>query len=240
MGFLKKITKGIKKAFRSAGKFVNKLTKNKAFKFIAIAAAAVFTAGAAAGFLGISTTAGSGFFGTLASNGLTSGVFAAGSNLGAGLSAATGLGGAASSLSGAATGATTGALQTAGYADVALGAPAAIGSGGAAAATSGGGGILSSIGGAITRNPGAALLAGNIIEGIATPKPETYEDQMRARDRRDNRYGVNNVTGQGPGVAPLGQAPRTQLPSTSAQLRSILARTRAGEDPLQPRSYGAV
>jgi hypothetical protein len=53
------------------------------------------------------------------------------------------------------------------------------------------------LGSYVSNNPGAALMAGNIIQGATAPDQTAEERRALRRMRKlDNRYGVNNVTGQ--------------------------------------------
>ncbi len=214
MGLIKKVFKGVKKVFKKVGAAFGKLMKNKFFKWVVIAGAVVFTAGAAAGAMGLAGTS-TGFFGALANSPITAGVFKAGASFGTGL---TGAGAAAAAAPGAvvapsaavvaptaagatgalsgtsvslATGATPGAAGLFGSAAPALTAETAgtlgtLGSASTAGAAGSGGllGAASKLATGIANNPGQALLAANVIQG-ATATDEG--DLAKAQMRRQRQ-----------------------------------------------------
>lgn len=212
---VKNVFKGAKKLFKKVGSTFGKLFKNDFFKIVAIGAALVFTAGAAAA--AFPSFAGTALGKTLAGNALTKGIFAAGGKLAtsAGFAANVGaevgatvnagsaaLGGAEAVASGSMATLPAGVSPAVGQAVAASGNVAA---GTAAnAVTAGGTGLLGQAGAAagkvfnyVGANPGAALLAGNVIEGMTAPDPdELAEKELRRQRSVDNRYGVNNLTGQ--------------------------------------------
>lgn len=212
---VKNVFKGAKKLFKKVGDAFGKLMKNKFFKIVAIGAALVFTAGAAAA--AFPAFAGTSLASTLSTSALTKGIFAAGGKLATAAGFAANVGASASGTVGAGTAVAGGAEAAAGLSTVAPGVSPAVASavgasgntvaaGTAANAVAGGasGGLLSQVGAAagkvagyVGSNPGAALLAGNIIEGATAPDPdELAEKELRRQRSVDNRYGVNNLTGQ--------------------------------------------
>jgi hypothetical protein len=168
----------------------------------------LFGAGSSfAGSIGFSTAAGAGLQ-TAATTGAQAAAGGAAA-VGAGAAAAPGVGtaiGAGEALGGAVGGLATMPATT---------ACAAVNVAPVAGAVAKGGGILSSLN---NIGVGTALLAGNVLEGATTPDPNDIAKSQEKRDRKaDNRWGVNNFTGQGYGKAPpmpgiLTQAARPRQP----------------------------
>lgn len=216
MGFLSKVGKGIKKAFKKVGKFVGKLASSKFGKILLIAAT-VFTLGTAlvvggAAFASTAGTfaakfvaAGKAFVGALASPlKAAKGLFNAPVTSGAGATAAT----ASKAASVAeAVGATAPAATPVG-ALAGEGVAAAAGAGGAnlaplavptlAAPTapaissgliSGAANVASKVGNFATSAPGLQLI-GSSAQGFAAGKAqeEVLKEQRREREFYDNQY----------------------------------------------------
>ncbi|MEQ9131106.1 MAG: hypothetical protein RJQ08_13640 [Salinisphaeraceae bacterium] len=161
---------GVGKLFDGVTEFAGELLNNDVFKIVAIAGAAVFTAGAAAGAFGLSTT--TGVLGTLQSNAITSGIFNAGASLGSGAASAFGFGSATAPATPGAIGvngagvklAGTGASTGAGSGGVLSGAGSGSAFSGAAGSpfqftggATGGGAGPANIAGTALRSPGASL-----------------------------------------------------------------------------------
>lgn len=223
----KKIFKGAKKLLKGAGKAFGSLMKNKFIKILAIGAALVFTAGAVAGaFPAFASTgfasalSGNAVTGAVFNAGasLTSGLAGAASATSGTLSAPTAgtlanpagasvFGGEAASSLGAEALAGTGASVGSSTAANAIGGTTlnlGAGTGSAFQGALEGGGLLSkamgagkAVAGYIADKPGAAIVAGKIIQAAAAPKQTDELGRQFKRERQaDNRFGINNYSGE--------------------------------------------
>lgn len=154
---------GVGKLFDGVTEFAGKLLDNDVFKIVAIAGAAVFTAGAAAGAFGLSTT--TGVLGTLQSNAITSGIFNAGASLGSGAASAFGFGSATAPATPGAIGVNGAGVKLAGTgASVGPGSGAALSGAGSGSAFSGAAGSpFQFTGGATGGGAGPANIAGTAL-----------------------------------------------------------------------------